>query len=65
MGRLSFAWISTLTRENVRAFRERNWSQRRATKDASIARPTRRTGVSAAFALERALNDEVWERLVR
>ncbi len=57
--------MSTLTRENVRAFRDRNWSLSRSTKDAAIARTIHREGPSAAFALERALNDQVWDRLLR
>lgn len=57
--------MSTLTRENVRAFRDRNWSLARATKDAAISRTIQREGPSAAFALERALNDQVWDRLVQ
>ena len=57
--------VSTLTRENVRAFVSRDWSLARALKDRAMARTTRRAGALAAFALERALNDQVWPRLQR
>lgn len=57
--------VSTLTRENVRAFVNRDWSLARTTKDLAIARTARRAGASAAFSLERALNDQVWPRLRR
>jgi hypothetical protein len=50
--------VSTLTLENVRAFLARDWSLARTTKDKAIARATRRRGTPAAFALERALNDQ-------
>lgn len=56
--------MSTLTRGNLRAFLSRDWALARATKDAAVSRKVRRAGPTAAFALERALNDQVWDRLV-
>ncbi len=55
--------MSKLTRENVRAFLDRDWAAVRRVKDESLGRFVATHGPSSAAALAQALLDEVWPRI--
>jgi citrate lyase beta subunit len=55
--------MSKLTRQNVRAFLERDWALARRTKDEAVARYVQVRGAASAGALGQALLDQVWPRI--
>ncbi|MBL8919793.1 MAG: hypothetical protein JNJ54_13075 [Myxococcaceae bacterium] len=55
--------MSKLTRQNVRAFLERDWDLARRTKDEAVARYVQARGAASAGALAQALFDQVWPRI--
>ncbi len=54
-----------LTRDNVRAFLNRDWTAARKAKDEALGAWVRSHGATRAFQLSQLLLDQVWDRVRR
>jgi hypothetical protein len=57
--------VSSVSKENLRAFLSRDWDLARRIKDERVARRVRAEGATAAFRLAQMLLDQTWERVRR
>lgn len=57
--------MTSMTRENVRAFLDRDWAAARRAKDEGMQKWVSANGLDAALRLAQSLLDQVWPRIRR